>query len=271
MPRPLWRALAREPIVHFAVATGLIFAAYTLVASPGKPVIRVVQATIDGLLRERGGILLRPLTPQDRADVIETYVAEEILLREAFKRGLDRTPRIRAQIVQLMRHALAPETSPPSETDLRRFFADNQPHYARPAAISLAQIQFANDRPVPDGLLERLNAGANPTELGDFDIGLGASIRQASADNLVGLFGSAAAVGILAITDDRWHGPFPSVRGVHFVRVRERHPPATPVFEQVAAYVAEDWELARQSDLVARAVMLLGEDYLVVRPTQDKR
>jgi PPIC-type PPIASE domain len=269
--RAPWRALACEPIFHFAVASGLIFAVYALLAPPEKPVIRVDEATVEGLMRERGGILLRPLTPQDRQDVVETYIGEEILLREAYKRGLDRTPRIRAQLVQLMRHALAPETSRPSETDLRRFFEENRARFERPAAISLVQVLVANGKPVPDGLIERLNAGANPGEVGDFDMGLGSTIRRASADNLAGLFGRAAASNIVAIADDRWHGPFHSARGLHFVRISERHPPEIPAFEKVATYVEEDWELARQSEVVARALKVLGREYVVVRPAPDKR
>jgi PPIC-type PPIASE domain len=269
--RAFWRAFAREPIVHFAIAAGLIFAAYKLVAPPEKPVIRVEEATIEGLMRERGDLSLQPLTPQDRENVIETYVGEEILLREANKRGLDRTPRIRAQIVQLMRHALAPETSSPSDMDLRRFFAENRARYEQPAAISLVQVLVANGRSAPDGLVERLNAGANAVEASDFDMSLGSTIRRASADNLTGLFGREATVSILAIADDRWHGPFRSARGLHFVRVSERYPPESPTFEQVATYVEADWELARQSEAVARALSGFARDYVVVWPASDKR
>lgn len=271
MTRALWRALAREPIVHFAVVAGLVFAAYLLLAPAAKPVIRVEEATIDGLMRERGGISLRPLTQQDREDVIETYVGDEILLREATKRGLDRTPRIRTQIVQLMRHALAPETSKPSEMDLRRFFAENGARYEQPAAISLVQVLLANGRPAPEGLIERLNAGANAVDVSDFDMSLGSTIRRASADNLIGLFGREATLSILAIADDRWHGPFRSARGLHFVRISERHPPESPTFEQVATYVAADWELARQSEAVTRALNGFARDYVVVRPASDNR
>jgi hypothetical protein len=170
-----------------------------------------------------------------------------------------------------MRHALAPETSRPSEKDLRRFFEENRARFERPSTISLVQVLFANGRPVPGGLIERLNAGADPAEIGDFDMGLGSTIRRASADNLAGLFGREATSSILAIADDRWHGPFHSARGLHFVRISERYPPEGQTFEQVATYVEEDWELARQSEAVARALKVLGREYVVVRPASDKR
>src|SRR5476649_160934 len=268
LPGP-WRALAREPIVHFAIAAGLLFTLYAVAAPKEKPTIRVDEATIEALMRERAAIALRPLTDQDRQDVVETYIREEILLREAKRRGLDQTPRIRTQLIQLMSHTLVPEGPKPAEEELRRFFDRNRSRFERPAALSLAQILFADGKTVPDGLIDRmndqLNRGADPVGVGDFDMALGSTIRRASADNLAGLFGRDAAASILAIGDDHWHGPFRSARGVHFVRVVQRHPPEMPTYEQAAYYVAEEWELARQSEAIAREVKVLGRNYTIER------
>jgi hypothetical protein len=263
-PEP-WRALSREPIVHFAIAAGLLFSLYAVVAPKEKPTIRVDEATVEALMRERAAITLHPSTDQDRQDIVETYIREEILLREAKRRGLDQTPRIRMQLIQLMSHALVPEGPKPSEEELRRFFDRNRSRFERPAALSLAQILFAGGKTVPDGLVDRLNGRADPAGLGDFDMALGSTIRRASADNLVGLFGRDATVAILAIGDDRWHGPFRSARGAHLIRVVKRYPPEMPTYEQVAYYVAEEWELARQSEAIAREVKVLGRNYTIER------
>ena len=265
MLRRLWHALSREPIVHFAIAAGLLFGVYAIVAPKEKPTIRIDEATVEALMRERAAIALRPLTDRDRQDVVETYIREEILLREAHKRGLDQTPRVRAQLIRLMNHTLAPERAKPSDEELRRFFDQNRARFERPASLSLAQILFVDGKPVPDGLVDRLNTGADPAAFGDFDMGLGSTIRRASADNLVGLFGRDAAAAILAIGDDRWHGPFRSARGVHVVRIVERHAPEIPTYEQVAYYIAEEWELARQAETIARQVEVLGRAYTIVR------
>ena len=240
-------ALAREPLVHFAIAAALIFGLYALVAPRQKPVIRVDEATVEALLRERAAIARRPLTEADRQDVIETYLREEILLREARKRGLDQSPRLRAQLVQLMGHALAPEATPPDEAALRRFFEANRARFERPAALTLAVAAT----PLPAS-----EPGSAPAS----------TIRRASAANLAALFGRDGAEAILGIDDAGWHGPFTSARGVQYVQVLERHAAEVPTYEQVAAYVAQEWEVARQAEAVARAVEALGRDYTIVRP-----
>lgn len=239
----LWaHTLAREPLVHFALAAGLVFGLYALVAPPRKPVIRVDKATVEALLRERAAIAQRPLVEADRQDVIETYIRDEILLREARKRGLDQAPRLRAQLVQLMGHALAPESTPPGEAELRAFYAANRTRYERPAALTLA---VATD------------AGGG---------GQLSTIRRASAANLGALYGREAASAIVAIDDAGWHGPFASARGPQYLRVLERHEPEQSDYEQVAAFVAQDFEVTRQAEAVARAVERLARDYTIERP-----
>ncbi len=247
-PIPRWvHALAREPLVHFALAAAAIFGLYEWVAPRQKPVIRIDDATVEALLRERAANAQRPLTEADRQDVIETYIREEILLREARKRGLDESPRLRTQLVQLMGHALAPAETPPDETALRRFFEANRARFERPAALTVA-------------------VAAAPFPAGEPAGGQVSTIRRASAATLATLFGREGADAILKIDDAGWHGPFALGRGVQYVRVLERHAAEVPTYEQAAAYVAQEWEVARQAEAVARAVEALGRDYTIVRP-----
>jgi hypothetical protein len=53
--------------------------------------------------------------------------------------------------------------------------------------------------------------------MGDFDLNRGSSLRHASADDLIGLFGSDGVRAIIAINDKQWHGPIHAARGVHFI------------------------------------------------------
>jgi hypothetical protein len=182
-----------------------------------KPTIRVESEVIDALMRERTELVLRPLTDADRQDVINNYVAEEILLREAHGRGLDEAPRIRALLIRNMRFALSGDARTPSEGELRTFFEANRALFERPLTIDVTQIFFADGKPVPEGLLQTLNAGADSTRMGDFDLNRGSSLRHASADDLIGLFGSDGVRAIIAINDKQWHGPIHAARGVHFI------------------------------------------------------
>jgi hypothetical protein len=253
-------------MLHFVFLAGLLFGAHALFSEKEKPTIRIESEIIDALMRERAELTLRPLTDRDRQDVIDNYTAEEILLREARRRGLDQAPRIRALLIQNMRFALSGDSLRPSEEDLRTFFKANRALFERPPTIDLSQILFADGKPVPDGLLQMLNAGADPTGIGDFDLNLGSSLRHASADDLVRLFGSDGARAIIAIDDKQWHGPIHSARGVHFIRIDERRPAEILTFERVAGYIADEWEMAQQREKLAREVTELARGYKIVLP-----
>jgi hypothetical protein len=163
-----------------------------------------------------------------------------------------------------MRFALSGDARTPSEGELRTFFEANRALFERPLTIDVTQIFFADGKPVPEGLLQTLNAGADSTRMGDFDLNRGSTLRHASADDLIGLFGSDGVRAI--INDKQWHGPIHAARGAHFIRIDERRPAETLSFEQVAGYIAEEWEIARQHQKLAKEVAELGKRYTIILP-----
>jgi parvulin-like peptidyl-prolyl isomerase len=78
------------------------------------------------------------------------------------------------------------------------------------------------------------------------------------------LFGSDGVRAI--INDKQWHGPIHAARGAHFIRIDERRPAETLSFEQVAGYIAEEWEIARQHQKLAKEVAELGKRYTIILP-----
>lgn len=68
---------------------GLLFLASALWAGGAREAIRVDKATQDFLIKQRAELLLRPLTPEEKKQVVDDFIVEEILVREAKKRGLD--------------------------------------------------------------------------------------------------------------------------------------------------------------------------------------
>jgi hypothetical protein len=266
MTKRLWATAAGDPMLHFVILAGLLFWVHALFSQRDKPSILVEAEVIDALMRERAELTLRPLTDGDRKDVIDNYIGEEILLREAYRRGLDRLPRVRALLIQNTRFALLGDSRSPSEEDLRTFFEANRSRFVRPSTIDLSQILFADGKPVPEGLLQRLNAGANPTKMGDFDLNLGSSLRDADADDLVRLFGSDGARAIIASDDEQWHGPIHSARGSHFIRIDKRRPAETLAFEQVAGYIADEWVMAQQNAKLATEISELSSGYTIILP-----
>ena len=63
-------------------------------------------------------------------------------------------------------------------------------------------------------------------------------------------FGREQAPDILGIDDDRWHGPFTSPNGVHFLRVSERHPGIRPTYETAQNWLEQEWFMEKRNEIV---------------------
>ena len=74
---------------------------------------------------------------------------------------------------------------------------------------------------------------------------------------------------VLAIDDDRWHGPILSPQGAHFVRIANRHPESRASFEEVASFLQSDWLMARQQVLMQERVKIFAESYQVIIESGD--
>jgi len=266
MGRRFWSAALREPILHFLLLALLLFGTHALFLRPEPERIELDRALIDATLRERSALMLRPLTAAEREAAIAAAVDDEILLKEAYRRGLNNTPRVRADLLLVMRGILAGELDPPDEATLRRYYDTERASFERPPTLDLAQILFADETKVPPGTLVALQSGGAGRPIGDFDLSLGPSLRYASEADLVRLFGADAARDILAIGDSGWHGPIRSVRGVHFLRIEARHPAETPSYDEMRPYLAQEWALNEEQRRVHAVIARLDRDYVIVRP-----
>ena len=113
----------REPLVHFLLLGGIIFAISMVSgrassAAGGTPATdRQIIVTPDKVALLRSGFVLdfgRDPTDADMQRLIDAYVREEILVREARAQGLDRDDSIvRRRLVQKMEFAVTEPAPPP--------------------------------------------------------------------------------------------------------------------------------------------------------------
>ncbi|MGI9399928.1 MAG: peptidyl-prolyl cis-trans isomerase, partial [Rhizobiaceae bacterium] len=212
--------------------------------------IIVDRTTSDFLIKQRSELLLRPLTQTEEQDVIESFIEDEILFREAKKKGFDSSGRIRKLMIQNMRFFLASELPKPSEDDLRAFYKEQKVGFERPPSLSLDHVFFTDAKAVPETTLTTLRGGADPATFGDEDFKIGKRIAGTTQRQLVQLFGPGNARKIMGIDDAAWHGPIKSPLGVHFVRVTARTPAQTPPFEQARRWVEAEWLRDKQRALI---------------------
>jgi hypothetical protein len=264
MSARLWNALRREPLFHFLALAALLFVAYHLLTPSARESIVIERASIDDLARRQEELLARPLSDEERRALVESAIDDEVLLREAYRSGLDRDAVVRQHLVQKMRYILGEDEATPTEAELRAYLAANRERYRDPPTVTLDQVFYADPAKVPDDLMTRLAHGTDIGELGDPLDMLGNRLPRYSLRDLIGLIGPDLARSVFELPAGVWHGPLQSERGVHFVRVEQHHAPTTPSFEELRDYLRQDWALDQQRRAVANKTAELRRNYRIV-------
>ena len=261
----LGQIMRREPLVHFVLLAALLFLLDYLFASAQKEKILVDRQTVEFLIKQREDLALRVLSPAEREETIASFVEDEILYAEAYKRGLDKgDSRMRRNMILKMRGLLIGDVDAPTAGQLRTFFDENRERFIVPPTWSLEQVFFSDPSKVPSGLLEALRQGQDPKTAGESLFALGRSLPRMTQKNLVGIFGAEAARAILAIEDDRWYGPLESPRGAHFVRIISRDPAQEASYESVKSYLEGEWTMAQSRKAIEQEIHRLRDSYEVV-------
>ena len=86
------RTLLRDPLLHFVLLGAGLFALYRLVAGEdiGPSEIVVTARTVESLADNWQRTWQRPPTQAELDRLVDDYVREEVLYREALAMGLDR-------------------------------------------------------------------------------------------------------------------------------------------------------------------------------------
>jgi PPIC-type PPIASE domain len=264
MAARFWNALRREPLVHFLALAALLFVTYDLLMPSEQEPLVIERASIDELVAQQASLLGRPLTDEERTVVVERAIDDAVLLREAYKRGLDRDAVVQRHLVQKMRFVLGEEAPEPSEAELRAYLAANRERYRGPPTVTLDHVFYADPAGVPDGLLRQLQNGRSMDGLGDPLSTLGDTLPRYTLRDLMGLVGPEGARRVFEALIGEWQGPMPSERGLHFMRVAERHPPGMPSFEEVETFLRQDWALDQQRRATAVRLAELRRNYRIV-------
>jgi hypothetical protein len=262
--RRLWTFLRHEPLVHFLVLGGLLFAANAVRQSADRETIVIDRPTLEALIQQQTEIAGHPPSDQERALLIQGVIDDAVLLREAYKRGLAQDAVIERHLVQKMRFLLSADVPEPSEAELRAYFAAEAERYRTPPTVTLDQVFYADPASAPDGLLKGLQSGMDFRGLGDRLFMLGPTLARYSAADLADLLGADLAQRIFELPPGSWQGPFRSAEGVHFIRVRAREPAGLPAFEEIVDWLRQDWQHARQQEAVRGELEALRARYRVV-------
>jgi hypothetical protein len=273
----------REPLVHFLLLGAAMFVIYGLVSEEGggKPGdIIVTQGTIDNLAAAFARTWHRPPADQELEGLIQDYIREEVLYREALALGLDRDDtiirrRLRQKLEFIFEDVAA--QAEPRDEDLHAYLQAHPEAFAIEPRFTFQQVYLDSRRRGPhltrdvDRLLaelQQLDDNANLAALGDAFL-LPHHFERLSATEARKTFGDTFVAGLSTLMPGQWQGPVPSGYGVHLVAVSERTPARIPELAEVREAVRREWAHARRLEANETFVRSLLQRYTVtIKPPQ---
>lgn len=259
------KTILKEPLLHFLVLGGALFAVEhfretpapppaPVVAAPSTPAGPIVVETerMTAIAQRRLG---RAPTAAEVDAEAQRFVDEEVLFREALARGLERDdPMIHERIAARMTYVLAEAAVIPEPTDaqLRSWFDAHADRYNAPERIDFTHVFIANGDPqVADELAAKLAAGASPDTMGDAFSG-GRKYRGRKAADLAEQFGPEFAT--LASQPPSTWVRRRSRHGLHLVRVDKLEAARHGEFATAKLEVRREW-LEEQRALASEAAL----------------
>lgn len=240
----------REPLMHFLVAGGVLFAAYgwlNLGDADAPRVVHITTAEVTWLRETWARQWQRPPSEQELRGLVSDYLKEELLAHEAKELGLDENDTIvRRRLAQKMEFLLQDTVrlAEPGEDVLRRFYDARRVQYQTPARVSFTQLYFRTEAAARRAL-EKLRT-RDAADLGEPTL-LERDYAEADEQSVASVFGPELAGRVLALAPGQWQGPLASGYGFHLVRVDERQAGQARPFEQVRTQVLDEWHRVQQA------------------------
>ncbi len=281
--------LLREPLVHFlAIGLGL-FILFGLVAPEESnlddktivvdrdALLRFVQFRSKAFNPEIAAARLDALGDAELERLIDDYVREEALHREALALGMDQNDYvIKQRLIQSIRfitNGFVSSAVDVSDEEVAEYYEANRDDYFVDPYVTFTHVFFSRDRHGEEQA--RQLAAAKLDELNDERVPFSGSMRhgdrflynvnyvERTQDFVASHFGRSMAASVfeLEANDARWQGPLESAYGYHLVMVTKRTEGFHPPLEEVADVVREDALRIKLDEQNERAVQAIVDTY----------
>jgi hypothetical protein len=258
----------KEPLLHFIVAGGLLFAAYGWLnpgASGGDAkTVRIISAEMNWLKETWTRQWQRPPDAEELRGILTGYLKEELLAREARELGLDFNDTVVCRrLAQKMEFFLQDTVAlaEPGEDALRRLHEANPGQYRSADRVSFSQRYFKSAAAAQEALAQL--AHAPEAVVGDITL-LEPDYADVDAQAVTSIFGGGFADKVFALQADAWHGPIASGYGFHLARVNARQEGEIPPFEAVRGKARDEWQRIEQAKAAEQFYASLLEKYQVI-------
>jgi hypothetical protein len=267
---PRWPAWLREPLLHFVVLGGLLFATdHLLFSRADDPRTIVVGPDVDSEAIEtfeaaRGH---KP-TPEERAALHKVWLDNEVLYREGLALQVDKgDTAIRERVIFKALSVIDSNVKLPPVSDevLRQWFEKHRARYDEPGRYDFdeAVLSGESSEPAVRDFVKALNEGMP----GDARAGLRV-FKGRPHSNLVQSYGAEVAETLVKAAPGQWQA-LRTRDGWRAMRLNTISAPKPAAFEALRGIVLRDWTDATAAEQRSAAVSALSKKYTIKYETHD--
>jgi hypothetical protein len=265
------RKLLHEPLLHFLLLGGLLFAVYAYRSAPSDVDRQIIvsAADVERLGKGFAQTWQRPPSDDEMKTAIDDYVREQVLSRVGVSLGLDKDDTIiQRRLRQKMEFLLENNVPEPQEAELRSFYLARADKFQTEPLISFRQVFVSSRR--GDGaesdarqILARLAAAqAGADDEGDPSL-LADEFNQSPLSQISALFGDTFANVLAGIEPGRWVGPLKSAYGFHVVRVTAIQKGGLRPLQEVHEAVRREWLAEHRAAALAEQYQKLRDRFQI--------
>jgi parvulin-like peptidyl-prolyl isomerase len=288
------KRVLREPLVHFLAAGGVVFLIFSMLPHAGTDpssdkTITVNKESLLNFLQYRSKAFqpeyfttqLEAMSPAEREALVQQYVEEEILYREAVSLGLDQGDYvIRQRLVQKMRFLIDDIQTSPEDAALDAYLKKNEEIYTIAPSVTFTHVfvdasihgdKASNEK--AQRLSEELNArgaGFNDAPRYGDRFPFLQNYVERTFDYVSSHFGPEFAASLRSLAPSkRWSAPLRSMYGYHLVLLTDRAGGRLPELDEIREQVEEDWLRDRMERVRSTSLKRIAEQYTIEREDID--
>jgi hypothetical protein len=246
-------AAVREPLVHFLLAGAGLFLLFTYISDTPEVAddkIIVTSGQIEHLTTIFIKTWQRAPTQEELRGLIDSYILEEVLYREAVAIGLDQDDTIiRRRLKQKMEFLVDDfSATEPSDQELQRFLEEEPERFRTEASISFEHVYLVDAEPlvVDETLASLQDNGSIDAEITMPSGLLPPRFDGATETAVSNQFGGTFKNALFALEVGKWTGPVESPFGTHLVRIDQMVEGRVPVLEEIRDIVEREWLVDRR-------------------------
>ncbi len=275
------KRIFRDPLAHFLIVGLVLYVLFGTQPEVSEDTIEVTPATLLPMLVASVPAIsladvpayLNSMNPEQRDQLIEQYIREEVLVREARAMGLEQEDAfLRKRLVSQLEYiadAFAEETSQIPQTEMLAWYEANRDEYQEPEQVSFTHVFLAESR-TQDGAAhaqaqrlkkklddERIPAFKGPA-YGDHFL-FHRNYVESDHREIAAHFGSGFADLVFAAepAPATWQGPWRSDHGWHLVLLSEHTqsflPPLTSLEKRIGQDIMAERRFEARQDLYQAA------------------